>query len=140
MLLKLFLVFVVFSGFLGSAAGQSGETYAEKLGWKKGDRVIILHVDDAGMSHDSNIGSIQALEKGIANSVSIMMPCGWVPEFADYLKSHPATDAGLHLALTSEWTGYRWGPVTGLQNKGLLDAQVALWPNVQSVRSACITC
>ncbi len=115
------------------AFGQTQETYAEKLGWKKGDRVLILHVDDAGMSHDSNEGTIQAIEKGVSTSVSIMMPCGWVPEFATYLQTHKNVDAGLHLVLTSEWKGYRWGPVTGLQHKGLLDQQGALWPDVPSV-------
>ena len=41
---------------------QTGPTYAEKLGWKKGDRVLILHMDDAGMSYDSNLGVERVLE------------------------------------------------------------------------------
>ncbi len=126
------LILCIWCAATHTAFGQT-ETYAEKLGWKKGDRVLILHVDDAGMSHDSNVGSIQAMEKGVATSVSVMMPCGWVPEFVEYLKSHPNTDAGLHLVLTSEWKGYRWSPVTGLQHKGLLDAQQAFWSDVPSV-------
>jgi chitin disaccharide deacetylase len=113
---------------------QSSETYAEKLGWKKGDRVVILHVDDAGMSYDSNQGAIQAIEKGVANSVSVMMPCPWVPGFVKYLKSHPQVDAGLHLTLTSEWQDYRWGPLTGKPaSPGLVDQEGALWHSVQEV-------
>jgi chitin disaccharide deacetylase len=53
---------------------QSAPTYAERLGWSKGDRVLILHMDDAGMSHDSNIGIERVLEKGAARSLSVMMP------------------------------------------------------------------
>ena len=109
-------------------------TYAEKLGWKKGDRVLILHIDDAGMSYDSNAGTIKAMEKGVANSVSVMMPCPWVPQFVSYLKRNPSVDAGLHLTLTSEWLAYRWGPLTGKQlSPGLVDLEGALWPDVRSV-------
>lgn len=109
-------------------------SYAEKLGWKKGDRVLILHIDDAGMSYDSNAGTIQALEQGVANSVSVMMTCPWVPGFASYLRQHPQVDAGLHLTLTSEWANYRWGPLTGKGlSPGLVDQEGALWRDVASV-------
>ena len=61
------------------------KTYAEKLGYPKGSKLLILHVDDAGMSDDSNIGVETALEKGIANSCSMMMPCSWTQGFIHYL-------------------------------------------------------
>ena len=109
-------------------------TYAEKLGYPKNSRLLILHVDDAGMSYDSNLGVETALDKGIANSCSIMMPCPWVPDFMHYLKLHPNTDAGLHLTLTSEWKEYRWGPVSGKsQVPGLVDQEGDLWPDVADV-------
>src|SRR3954469_23191366 len=88
-------------------------TYAERLGYPRGAKVLILHVDDAGMSFDSNEGAINAMTKGVANSCSVMMPCPWVPSFIHYLKIHPETDAGLHLTLTSEWKEYRWPPLAG---------------------------
>ncbi|HRP33586.1 MAG TPA: ChbG/HpnK family deacetylase, partial [Agriterribacter sp.] len=90
------------------AGAQTETSYAEKLGYPKGAKIIILHIDDMGMSHDSNIGGIEAMTKGVANSCSVMMPCPWVPGFVRYLKEHPGLDAGLHLTLTSEWKDYRW--------------------------------
>lgn len=109
-------------------------TYAEKLGYPKGAKVVILHVDDVGMSFDSNEGAINAMTDGIATSCSVMMPCPWVPAFVHYLKQHPALDAGLHLTLTSEWSGYRWGPLAGkAATPGLVDAEGALWPSVEDV-------
>ncbi|MFZ6010131.1 MAG: polysaccharide deacetylase family protein [Bacteroidota bacterium] len=108
-------------------------TYAEKLGFPKDSKVLILHVDDVGMSWDSNEGAIQALEKGVATSVSIMMPCPWVPGFVHYMKEHPNVDAGLHLTLTAEWKDYRWGPLTGKSSAGLIDPEGALWRSVDEV-------
>ncbi|CAN5910481.1 carbohydrate deacetylase [soil metagenome] len=117
-------------------AQTQAQTYAEKLGWKKGDRVVILHIDDAGMSYDSNLGTIRAMEEGVANSVSVMMPCPWVPGFVRYLKDNPGVDAGLHLTLTSEWRDYRWGPLVGKPAApGLVDAEGAMWRGVGQVVS-----
>ena len=115
------------------AATCFAQTYAEKLGWKKGDRVLILHMDDAGMSHDSNAGIERVLEHGAARSLSVMMPCPWVPQMVHYLKAHPGTDAGLHLTLTSEWREYRWGPLAGASVPGLIDPEGALWRDVGPV-------
>ena len=65
-----FLFFLLFA--FHELAAQT--TYAEKLGFPKGAKVLIMHIDDVGMSWDSNQGAIQALEKGVASSLSIMMP------------------------------------------------------------------
>jgi hypothetical protein len=114
--------------------GAEEVTYAERLGWPAGTRVVIFHVDDAGMSYDSNKGAILALEGGIATSTSVMMPCPWVPQFATYLKEHPEVDAGIHLTLNAEWKDYRWGPVAGkLAVPGLVDEQGCLWNDVPEV-------
>lgn len=127
-----YLFLLAFNGYAQSQAAKP--TYAEKLGWQKGARVLILHIDDAGMSYDSNLGTIKALEQGVANSVSVMMPCPWVPAFVKYLKQNPKTDAGLHLTLTSEWQNYRWGPLTGKKSApGLVDLEGAFWPGVGQV-------
>ena len=128
-----FSVFYCFMS-LASISGATAQTYAEKLGFPAGKKVVILHVDDAGMSQESNAGAINALEKGIASSVSTMMPCGWVPQMLDYVKKHPNIDAGIHLALTSEWDNYRWGPLMGCKTApGLCDSQGALWHSVAQV-------
>lgn len=117
-----------------SFSQTADSTYAEKLGYPKGSKVVIVHVDDVGMSFDSNEGAINAMTKGIATSCSVMMPCSWVPGYVHYLKEHPNTDAGLHLTLTSEWEDYRWGPVSGKSNvPGMVDKEGALWPDVPDV-------
>ncbi len=104
-----FLVFGLFTAPL--AAQQSGKTLQEKLGYPHDAKLLIVHADDLGMTHSVNAASLHALESGGINSASLMVPCPWFPEIADYAKSHPSADFGLHLTLTSERVYYRWGPV-----------------------------
>ena len=126
------LILIGLFTFSGLMAQDS--TYAERLGYPKGARVLILHVDDAGMCFDSNRGAENALTKGASTSVSVMMPCPWVPDFVRFLKTNPQIDAGLHLTLTSEWVAYRWGPLAGRSAvPGLVDSTGDLWPEVMDV-------
>lgn len=83
------LLLALLGVFSGQILAAQDMTYAEKLGFPKGKKVLIIHVDDAGMSYESNAGTIRAMEQGIANSTSVMMPCGWVPQYMTYLKAHP---------------------------------------------------
>src|SRR5438270_4991145 len=132
--MKSFFYAVLFIFPLFSFSQMQDSTYAERLGFPKGAKVVILHVDDAGMSFDSNEGATQALTKGVATSCSVMMPCPWVPQFVQFLKQHPQVDAGLHLTLTSEWNNYRWGPLAGKTIvPGLVDSTGSLWASVEDV-------
>jgi predicted glycoside hydrolase/deacetylase ChbG (UPF0249 family) len=98
---------------VGPASAQtSSKTLAERLGYARDTKLLILHADDVGMSHSINSATFQTLDAGAINSASIMIPCPWLPEVAAYARSHPNADLGLHLTLNSEWTAYRWGPVT----------------------------
>ena len=96
---------------LFSTAAVSAQTLADRLGYPSGTKLIIVHADDLGETHAVNAAAIKALEGGTINSASLMVACPWFPEMADYAKSHPDADFGLHLTLTSERVYYRWGPV-----------------------------
>lgn len=83
--------------------GQNQATLQERLGYDKNARLLIIHGDDLAVSHSENQATFSAMENGSVNSASIMVPCSWLPEVADYVKKNPNHDLGLHLTLTSEW-------------------------------------
>ena len=98
------------------------QTVAERLGYKSTDRLLIINNDDAGMCHSANLATMEALEKGLITTSTIMAPCPWVSEITEYAKNNPDKDFGVHLTHTSEWKYYRWGTVAPKDKvKGLLD-------------------
>ncbi|MFI5316260.1 MAG: polysaccharide deacetylase family protein [Myxococcota bacterium] len=82
----------------------------EKLGFAASERVVVVHVDDLGMSGAANAGGVRALGDA-ATCGSIMVPCPGFDEIARIARAQPSLDLGVHLTLNCEYEGYRWGPV-----------------------------
>lgn len=109
-------------------------TWAEKLGFPSGKKVIILHADDAGMCAEANMAIQSMLEKNEIQSTAVMAPCKYADEMLEWAREHPEFDVGLHLTLTSEWKTWRWGPVTNPDSvPGLIDPEGKLWHEVPDV-------
>jgi hypothetical protein len=113
------------------------KTVAERLGYPADSKLLILHADDLAVAHSEDAASFDALDKQAVTSASIMIPCPWLTEIADYAKAHPDADLGLHLTLTSEWKTYRWGPVESKDKvPSLLDPSGYLWPDTPQSEGA----
>ncbi|HZQ94118.1 MAG TPA: polysaccharide deacetylase family protein [Candidatus Sulfotelmatobacter sp.] len=122
-----FAIAIQFACLVTTAQAQS-KTTAERLGYPRDAKLLIIHADDLAVAHSEDAASFDALDRHAATSASIMVPCPWLTEVAAYAKAHPDADLGLHLTVTSEWKTYRWGPV-GSKDKvpSLLDSEGYLW-------------
>ncbi|MEA1876065.1 MAG: polysaccharide deacetylase family protein [Bacteroidota bacterium] len=109
-------------------------SWAEKLGYPSGKKVIILHADDAGMSEGANIATIRYLENNQIQSAAVMAPCPNAEEFIQWAIDNPDSDVGMHLTLTSEWKEYRWSSITDPDEvPGLIDPDGMFWHEVYEV-------
>jgi chitin disaccharide deacetylase len=119
---------------LSSSISAQTKTVAERLGYPADTKLLIIHADDLAVAHSEDAASFEALDKGYATSASIIVPGPWLTEVADYAKAHPDADLGLHLALTSEWKTFRWGPVESKDKvPTLLEPLGTLWPLTEDV-------
>ena len=105
---------------LASMQPVRADTLQERLGHPPDARLLVIHADDLGMARSVNRATFEALENGWITSASVLVPCPWFPDVARFARAHPEADLGIHLALNSEWTGYRWGPLSG--GRSLVDA------------------
>jgi hypothetical protein len=115
-------------------AAQEKVTNAEKLGFQKGKKILLLHCDDAGMCEEANIAVQSYVLKGDMLSAAVMMPCPYAEEMVEWAKNHPTADIGVHLTLTSEWKKYRWATLTDPKKvAGLIDPEGKMWHGVVDV-------
>ncbi|HYP28561.1 MAG TPA: polysaccharide deacetylase family protein [Blastocatellia bacterium] len=104
--------------------------FLKKLGFDAADRVVVIHVDDIGMCHATLPAFFDLVGAGLVSSGSVMVPCPWFPEAASHCRARPLVDVGVHLTLTSEWDGYRWGPLsTRDPASGLVDTEGYFYRN-----------
>lgn len=130
--LKMFIYIVILSFWFTSCSQD--KTLAEKLGYSRDTKMLIMHADDIGMAYSVNKATVEAFNKGGINSASIMVPCPWFKDIASYINDNPKFDFGLHLTLTAEWENYKWsGVLPPDEIPGLLSEEGYFYASVEEV-------
>ncbi len=107
------------------------ETWAERLGFDAGKKVIIIHAQEMGLCFETNAAGRRLCEQGAACSSTAMAPCPWFADYAAWSRGHKRADAGLALTLNSPWRRYRWQPLARDEQVGsLVDQEGFLWRTV----------
>lgn len=106
---------LVAAGFVGllllsATNGALGDTWAERLGYPAGKKVIVLHATELGMCYEANAAGEQLLDGGLVRSAAAMVPCPWFGNFVPWAAKHPQADIGLALTLNCPSQDYRWKP------------------------------
>ncbi len=103
--------------------------------YAQGRRALVIHEDDVGMTHGSNVAFRELSARGVVSSGSVMAPCAWFPETLAMAAADPTLDLGVHLTLNAEKRPYKWRPLTRPPaSAGLTDEFGYLWEDVRSVR------
>lgn len=108
---------------------MAGNLYADA------PRALVIHQDDVGMTHGSNMAFRELSARGVVSSGSVMVPCPWFPETLAVAAADPRLDLGVHLTLNSEARLYKWRPLTRPpKSAGLTDEAGYFWEDVGAVR------
>lgn len=108
---------------------MSDNPLLHQLGYAPDARLVIFHADDVGMCHGANQAFLDLQAAAIVRTGSVMTPCPWSAEILRTAAAMPALDLGVHLTLNSEWSGYRWGPLSTRQpGSRLIDPDGWFWP------------
>jgi predicted glycoside hydrolase/deacetylase ChbG (UPF0249 family) len=103
----------------------------EILGYAPDDRVLILHADDIGFSHASNVAAFESMAGGSLTCTSTLVPAPWFMETVQLQRQHPEADIGVHMTLTAEYETYRWRSMSGEPSLHAPDG--GMWRDVVSV-------
>ncbi|MBW2280472.1 MAG: ChbG/HpnK family deacetylase [Deltaproteobacteria bacterium] len=105
------------------------------LGFGAEERVVVVHVDDVGMSNAANEGAFRALEAD-ATCGSVMVPCPAFEAAAEIASGRDDLDLGVHLTLNAEYETWRWGTVSD-DAPSLLSPDGGMWrTTVETVEHA----
>jgi len=114
---------------------------AERLGYGPDDKLLIVNCDDLGSSASANRAIGDVVDRGLATSATLMVPCPWA---LDGIEKAKAGGVGVHLTLTCEYPAYRWRSLTGAaslhDDQGFMPATIEeVWKkaDLDDVRAEC---
>jgi len=132
----LVILAMLFCAFAAQSA--VAETWAERLGYPAGKKVLILHAHGMGLCRATNAAAEQLDASKLTHSTSALPTAPWFADYAQTAGGDESSDTGLALVLNSEWPNYRWQPLShDDQVMSLVDREGYLWPTaVQTMVNA----
>lgn len=91
-------------------------------------RFLVVMADDFGMHPAINDGIVRAFIDGILTDANVLSCCPAVEEALNSAREQ-AIPIGAHIAFTSEWDSYRWGPITRMAS--MVDSENHFYPTVE---------
>src|ERR1700746_856783 len=102
--------------------------------YAQGRRALVIHEDDVGMTHGSNVAFRELSARGVVSSGSVMAPCPWCPADPGVAAAAPPLAPGVNLTLSAEKRPVKWRPLTNPpRSAGLTDDNGFFWPDPGSV-------
>lgn len=118
---------------------EDGQNIAEKLGYHKKTKLLVVNSDDTGGHPNFTDGVIEVMEFGLVKSTSILVNDRNDEELkriAELTKQHPNWGFGIHLSLNNEYQHrYPWKPVLPIdQVPSLYNSDSLAWEKVEEVQ------
>ena len=60
--------------------------------YAQGRKALVIHEDDVGMTHGSNVAFRELSARGVVSSGSVMVPCPWFPETLAMAAAEPSLE------------------------------------------------
>jgi YdjC-like protein len=124
----LFLIVALCAYLPQFANVANADTWADRLGYPAGSKVIVLHANEMGLCYETNAAGTKLMDGGLVQSAAAMVPAPWFIDFSKWCQAHPEADVGLELTLNSEDPNYRWKSVLSSATvPSLVGADDFLW-------------
>jgi predicted glycoside hydrolase/deacetylase ChbG (UPF0249 family) len=92
------------------------------LGYPEDARLLLVNADDLGMYQAINEGVVRAIQDGIVQSTSLMVPCPGAARAMQLLKENLDISFGGHLSIICDIDHYLWHPLVAKERvPSLLD-------------------
>lgn len=102
-------------------------------------KYLVIHADDAGLAWAENRATQLGLLEGCLTSTSLMVPCPWFQEMANFCLAHPEIDYGIHLTLTGEWKTYPFRPISPVAKvPSLVNKEGYFYPKRNAIREGAV--
>jgi predicted glycoside hydrolase/deacetylase ChbG (UPF0249 family) len=126
---------IALAALIGPSADLAqSQTWAERLGYGAGSRVLLIEAPEAGLNWETTEAAAKGLADGSVQSTALLAACPWFGQAAQQFRQQPDLDIGLNVVVTAPYQAYRWRPtLVGFPALSLIDADGFFWSDPRQV-------